>query len=173
MFGLFKKKKHDAKGGDKVAKGKDAAVKQPVPNAAKAGSPEQAKLASPAISKGASAKNAKAPAPADKKPAKKSDPEQDALRAAIAILEADAPEVPPLPAKPISAGINLDKAREALAKKASGPMDRKALIEQALAIQQTQAKMLDKLPDATRQKLRALAIKTFGTDAPDDKKKMN
>jgi hypothetical protein len=52
-------------------------------------------------------------------------------------------------------------------------MDRKALIEQALAIQQTQAKMLDKLPAATRQKLRALAMKTFGTDAPDDKKKMN
>jgi hypothetical protein len=150
MFGLFKKKKKDAKPADKSAgKGKDAAIKQAAPKAPKAA------------------------APADKKPAKKSDPEQDALKAAIAILEGDALAPPPPPAKPLSAGANLDKAREALAKKGSAPMDRKALIEQALAIQQTQAKMLDKLPDATRQKLRALAMKTFGTDAPDDKKKMN
>jgi hypothetical protein len=150
MFGLFKKKKKDAKPADKTAaKGKVAPAKQAAPKAPKAA------------------------VPADKKSAKKSDPEQDALKAAIAILEGDAPAAPPPPPKPLSAGANLDKAKEALAKKGSAPMDRKALIEQALAIQQTQAKMLDKLPDATRQKLRALAMKTFGTDAPDNKKKMN
>lgn len=172
MFGFFKKKKQDAKAGDKAA-AKGTSKAKDGPKGAKATPPVSAKVAAPMDAKAVPMKNAKAPLPADKKPVQKSDPEQDALRAAIAILEGDAPEGQPQPAKPISAGANLDKAREALAKKTVAPMDRKALIEQALAIQQTQAKMLDKLPDATRQKLRALAIKTFGTDAPADKKKMN
>jgi hypothetical protein len=52
-------------------------------------------------------------------------------------------------------------------------MDRETLIKQALAIQQTQSKMLDKLPEETRHKLRTLALKTFVIDKPTDKKKMN
>ena len=146
MFGLFKKKTQDAKAAEKPsAKGKDAGAK-----------------------KGAAAK---AVAPVDKKSEKKSG-QADPLKAAIAAMEGDV--LPPEPpAKPVSAGVNLDKAKEALAKKSSGPMDRKALIEQALAIQQTQAKMLDKLPEETRQKLRAMAMKTFVIDQPPDKKKMN
>ena len=144
MFGLFKKKTRDAKAAEKPS-GKDAGAK-----------------------KGAAAK---AVAPVDKKSEKKSG-QADPLKAAIAAMEGDV--LPPEPAaKPVSAGVNLDKAKEALAKKSSGPMDRKALIDQALAIQQTQAKMLDKLPEETRQKLRAMAMKTFVIDQPPDKKKMN
>lgn len=144
MFGFFSKKKKDAKPADKAAGKKSDIAK---------------KAAAPAGQKPAK--------PADKKPAKT----PDSLKAAIAAMEAEAPSTSP--EKPVSAGLNLDKAREALAKKAAGPMDRKALIEQALAIQQTQAKMLDKLPDETRQKLRAMAMKAFVIDQPADKKKMN
>ena len=150
MFGLFKKKKQDAKAADKAAsqgtnaKRKDAGAK-----------------------KGA---DAKAVVAADEKVLKKST-QPDSLKTAIAAMEGEI--LPPLPAKPVSAGANLEKARDALAKKSAAPMDRKALIEQALAIQQTQAKMLDKLPEETRQKLRAMAMKTFVIDQPPDKKKLN
>jgi len=151
MFGLFKKKKQDAKAGDKAAaKGKTKVKDAPAK-----------KLA-----------DAKAPASLDTKPAKKPQTVPTSLKEAIAAMEG---EVLP-PEKPVSAGVNLDKAREALAKKASAPMDRKALIEQALAIQQTKAKMLDNLPEATRNKLRDMAMKAFVVDEPkskDQKKKMN
>ncbi len=155
MFGLFKKKKPDAKAGDKAAaKGKTKVKDAPATKAA----------------------DAKALVPVDTKPAKKPQANAQAvptsLKEAIAMMEG---EVLP-PEKPVSAGVNLDKAREALAKKAAAPMDRKALIEQALAIQQTKAKMLDSLPEATRNKLRDMAMKAFVVDEPkstDQKKKMN
>ena len=146
MFGLFKKKKQDTTPADKAAaKGKGVAVKRP------------------AVS-------------ADKSAAKKADPDQASLKAAIAAMDGNASlSAPPEKNKEkVSAGVNLDKAKDVLAKKVSGgPMDRKALIEQALAIQKTQAKMLDTLPEETRLKLKALALKTFVLDKPTDKKKLN
>jgi hypothetical protein len=156
MFGLFRKKKQDA-----PAKG------------AKAGSPKDAKAKTAAKkSVKADAQETEAP-PAPK--AKAAVP--TSLKAALAAMEDAIPEIAQdKPAPKVSAGANLDKAREALAKKANAPMDRKALIEQALAIQQTQAKMLDKLPEATRNKLRDMALKAFVIDEPkstDQKKKMN
>jgi hypothetical protein len=93
------------------------------------------------------------------------DAKTDSLKAAIAALEETAP---------VSAGATLDRAKDALEKRAAMPADRKKLIEQALAIQQTQSKLLDKLPEETRQKLRALAMKTFVIDeTTKDKKKLN
>lgn len=151
MFGIFSRKKKDAKPADK------SSVK------GKGGTPKKAVTAKDAP---------KDAAPAPTKSQKKAEAKPDSLKAAIAALEGDAP--PPPPAEKISAGAQLDKAKDALAKKAAGgPMDREALIKQALAIQQTQAKMLDKLPEEARLKLRALAMKTFVIDKPTDKKKMN
>ena len=150
MFSFFKKKKPDAP--QKEAKAAKTRAKKPV----------------------------KADPPAAEAPAPKAKTEvPTSLKAALAAMEEAIPATPeerPQPPKKISAGTNLDKAKEALAKKASQPMDRKALIEQALAIQQTQAKMLDKLPEATRNKLRDMALKAFVIDEPktkDQKKKMN
>jgi hypothetical protein len=160
MFGFFSRKKKDAKAaGKKTGKAKGGTAK----------TAEASKDVAKAVS--VIAKN---PAPqsdkkTNKKPDQKSGTKPDSLKAAIAALQDDAPPTPP-----VSAGAQLDKAKDALAKRAAAPMDRKALIEQALAIQQTQAKMLDKLPEATRTKLRDMAMKAFGADEPPkDKKKMN
>ena len=97
---------------------------------------------------------------APEKPATKA----DSLKTAIAAMEGEAP--------PVSAGATLDRAKDALDKRAV-PTDRKALIEQALAIQKTQAKLLDKLPEETRQKLRTLAMKAFVIDEAQAKKKLH
>ncbi len=104
----------------------------------------------------------------DKPVTKKAAPEKptakkDSLKAAIAALETE---------PPVSAGATLDRAKDALAKR-TVPTDRKQLIEQALAIQKTQAKLLDKLPDETRQKLRAMAMKVFVMDEAQPKKKLH
>ncbi len=143
MFGFFSKKKKSAKPDAK----KKAASEVP---AAKKPVPQ---IAAPVKA------TAKA---APEKPATKA----DSLKTAIAALEDEAPS-------PVSAGATLDRAKDALDKRATMPTDRKALIEQALAIQKTQAKLLDKLPEETRQKLRTLAMKAFVIDEAQAKKKLH
>ena len=71
-----------------------------------------------------------------------------------------------------SAGANLERAKAALDKRANVPTDRKELIQRALAVHQTQSKLLDRLPDETRQRLRAMALKAFVL-GDKDKKKIN
>jgi hypothetical protein len=160
MFGLFRKKKTAAPA-----------------KSAKEGSPKDAK-AKTAAKKPVKAETQETEASPVAQPAPKTKTAvPTSLKAALAAMEDAIPEIAQdKPAPKVSAGAKLDKAREALAKKANAPMDRKALIEQALAIQQTQAKMLDKLPEATRNKLRDMALKAFVIDEPksqDQKKKMN
>ena len=149
MFSFFKKKKSDAP--VKKAKSKNEPAKKPVK--AETQQAEAAPASKPVASPPTS------------------------LKAALAAMDEAIPgAVEEKPAPKISAGANLDKAKEALAKKVSQPLDREALIKQALAIQQTQAKMLEKLPEATRNKLRDMAMKAFVVDEPktkDQKKKKN
>lgn len=71
-----------------------------------------------------------------------------------------------------SGGTNLDRAKAALDKRTNVPADRKELIARALAVHQTQSKLLDRLPDETRQRLRAMALKAFVL-GDKDKKKLN
>jgi hypothetical protein len=92
---------------------------------------------------------AKAPAPEAKAKAKP--------------VEAKAVEKKPAEAK-VSAGAKLDAAKEALAKQPPMSQNRKKLIAQALAVQATQAKALDKLDPEMRNKLQALALKTLVID---------
>ena len=163
MFSFFKKKKKD-------------------PAAAKPAASKDAKRAPSKDVKPAPSKDAKAPSPKDAKPAeKKSAPKSEqptSLKEALAAMEETIPgATQDKPPAKVSAGVNLDKAKAALDKMAArGAVDRETLIKQALAIQQTQAKMLDKLPEATRNKLRDMALKAFVIDEPktkDQKKKMN
>jgi hypothetical protein len=91
-------------------------------------------------------------------------------------LEAAAPapaKAAPQPApKPISAGDSLERAKAKLAAKGSG--GKAALIEQAMAVHQQQAKKLDSLPEETRTRLRAMALKAFVLPGGDkDKSKLN
>jgi hypothetical protein len=153
MFSFFRRKKKDAS---------ESASKHKKPVAPKDLKP--ARAASPTTAKAASLK--------DTKP--KAQP-PTSLKAALAAMEEAIPGSveEEKPAPKISAGADLDKAKKALAKKASRPMDRQALIEQALAIQKAQSKMLDNLPQETRDRLRSLALKAFVLEKPDDKKKLN
>ncbi len=153
MFGFFSKKKKPVKStGKKKGAGDGAAAQTAAPAAAAQTSDtakDKAKGKDKAPTLGAAEKTAAKP---------------DSLKAAIAAMEEVAP---------VSAGAPLDRAKDTLEKRAAIPADRKQLIEQALAIQQTQAKMLDKLPEETRQKLRALAMKAFVIDETRDKKKLH
>ena len=117
--------------------------------------------------KGDAAKSAKAAAekPAAKKAA--AAPPQPPAKA-----KAAAPNASTRPEPPVSAGSNLDRAKSALDKRAV-PADRQKLIQQALAVHQAQSKKLDQLPDETRQKLRAMALKAFVLGGPKDKNKLN
>lgn len=147
MFGFFSKKKKPVKTAGKKKDAGDAAAAKAAAPAAPAQTKDKSKDA--AAAKGAAEKTAAKP---------------DSLKAAIAAMEEIAP---------VSAGAPLDRAKDSLDKRAAVPADRKKLIEQALAIQQTQAKMLDKLPEETRLKLRALAMKAFVIDEARDKKKLH
>ena len=117
------------------------------------------------------AKSAKAAAekPAAKKAA--AAPLQPPAKAKVAAPKV-APNVSTRPEPPVSAGSNLDRAKSALDKRAV-PADRQKLIQQALAVHQAQSKKLDQLPDETRQKLRAMALKAFVLGGPKDKNKLN
>ena len=80
-------------------------------------------------------------------------------------------EAPPKP-EPISAGESLERAKAKLATKGAG--GRAALIEQAMAVHQQQAKKLDSLPEETRMRLRAMALKAFVLPGEKkDKSKLN
>jgi len=161
MFSFFRRKKKDAS---------ESASKHKKPAAPKDVKP--AKAASPTTAKAAPPTGTKAASPKDTKP--KTQP-PTSLKAALAAMEEAIPGSveEEKPAPKISAGADLDKAKKALAKKASQPMDRQALIERALAIQKAQSKMLDNLPQETRDRLRSLALKAFVLEKPDDKKKLN
>lgn len=155
MFGFFSKKKKPVKtAGKKKDAGDAAAAKAAAPAA-----PAQTKDKTKDAAKDAAKDKAAAKGAAETTAAK-----PDSLKAAIAAMEEVAP---------VSAGAPLDRAKDTLDKRAAVPADRKKLIEQALAIQQTQSKMLDKLPEETRQKLRALAMKAFVIDEARDKKKLH
>lgn len=71
-----------------------------------------------------------------------------------------APKPAAKPEPPVSASDSLERAKAKLAKKAV-PGSREALIEQALAVHKQQAKKLDNLPEDTRMRLRAMALKAF------------
>lgn len=58
----------------------------------------------------------------------------------------------------------IDAASDELERKKNIPPDRRALIEQALAIQDQQRKLLDDLPKEQREKLQVMAMHAFGTD---------
>jgi hypothetical protein len=103
----------------------------------------------------------KKPAPAAAK--KKADGKAKAPAPAAAEAKAKPAEKKPAEAK-LSAGAKLDAAKEALAKQPAMSQDRKKLIAQALAVQATQAKALDKLDPEMRNKLQALALKTLVID---------
>ena len=151
MFGFFSKKKKPVKTAGKKKDAGDAAAAKAAAPAAPTQTKDKPKdkPKDTAAAKGAAETTAAKP---------------DSLKAAIAAMEEIAP---------VSAGAPLDRAKDTLDKRAAVPADRKKLIEQALAIQQTQAKMLDKLPEETRQKLRALAMKAFVIDEARDKKKLH
>jgi hypothetical protein len=74
--------------------------------------------------------------------------------------------------EPVSAGDSLERAKAKLATKGAG--GRAALIEQAMAVHQQQAKKLDSLPEETRMRLRAMALKAFVLPGEKkDKSKLN
>ncbi len=116
--------------------------KKPVPEPTKEGAAKKKAKAPEA--------KAKAPAPPPASEAKAKPAEKPA-------------EKKPAEAK-VSAGAKLDAAKEALAKQPALTADRKKLIAQALAVQATQAKALDKLDPQMREKLQALALKTLVID---------
>jgi len=57
----------------------------------------------------------------------------------------------------------IESASAELDRKKNLPPGRAALIEQALAIHDNQSKLLDDLPEAQREKLIVMAMKTFGS----------
>ena len=124
------------------------------------------------------AKTAKAepgtPAAAKAAPPAKSEGKADKAAAkAKAALAAAAPAKPaPKPEPMVSAGDSLERAKAKLATKGTG--GRAALIEQAMAVHQQQAKKLDTLPEETRMRLRAMALKAFVLPGErKDKSKLN
>lgn len=83
-----------------------------------------------------------------------------------------APKPQPRPEPMVSAGDSLERAKSKLATKSAG--GRAALIEQAMAVHQQQAKKLDTLPEETRMRLRAMALKAFVLPGErKDKSKLN
>ena len=113
----------------------------------------------------------KKPAPKASAKTGKSAPTKPAAKAAPAPAAAAAKPKPAAKEEPVSAGASLERAKTKLATKSAG--GREALIEQALAVQQAKAKMLDKLPEETRMRLRAMALKAFVLPADKDKSKLN
>lgn len=110
----------------------------------------------------------KKPAP---KAAAKTDKPAAAKPAAKAAPASAAPPAKPKPEPAPSAGDSLERAKTKLAAKSAG--GRQALIEQALAVQQAKSKMLDTLPEETRMRLRAMALKAFVLPGDKDKSKLN
>jgi hypothetical protein len=86
--------------------------------------------------------------------------------------KAAAPQKPAPKPAPVSAGDSLERAKAKLANKGA-VTGRAALIEQAMAVHQVQAKKLDNLPEETRMKLRAMALKAFVLPGDKDKSKLN
>ncbi len=59
----------------------------------------------------------------------------------------------------------IDEAAAELDRKKNLPADRRALIEQALAIQDSKRQLLDDLPQEQREKLIVMAMHAFGNEA--------
>jgi hypothetical protein len=59
----------------------------------------------------------------------------------------------------------IDEAAAELDRKKNLPADRRALIEQALAIQDSKRQLLNDLPQEQREKLIVMAMHAFGTEA--------
>lgn len=59
----------------------------------------------------------------------------------------------------------IDEAAAELDRKKNMPADRRALIEQALAIQDSKRQLLDDLPQEQREKLIVMAMHAFGAEA--------
>lgn len=95
-----------------------------------------------------------------KKDGKKAAPKKK--RPLKAVAPTDEPELTPDQSMR-QAAERLDRARERLEtgeaqKASSGGQDRQRLIEQAMAVHQTQSKLLDDLDEDTKTRLKALAI---------------
>lgn len=66
--------------------------------------------------------------------------------------------------KPVQARQALERAEKDLNERPQKMADRQALIQQALAVRQDKAQLLDDLPPAQREQLQSMAMKAFAID---------